>query len=284
MTPLPTVMVAPNGARLGKADHPALPITLDEIVDCAVVCHAAGAGGLHLHLRDADGRHLLDAATYRAAISALQKPCPGLLVQATTEAAGIYAPDAQRHVALNAGATHISASVREICGDPGPAPRFYRDCAAAGIQVQHILYDVTDAQLLCSVLSDAALHAPQLQLLFVLGRYADQQQSYPENLDPFLAWMTRMDLRPDWAVCAFGRHETDCLLYAADQGGKCRIGFENSRANRDGSRADSNQDRVAELVGLLARQTPSANPSSDHSQDHIGAGCGEGRERFRPEC
>lgn len=32
MSPLPRLMVAPNGARLTKADHPQLPITIPEIV------------------------------------------------------------------------------------------------------------------------------------------------------------------------------------------------------------------------------------------------------------
>jgi len=248
---LPQVMVAPNGARLGKSDHPAIPITLEEIVDCAALCHAAGAGGLHLHLRDDAGGHLLDADAYRRAISALKDRCPDLLVQATTEAAGIYAPPVQRHVALTSGATHLSASVREICRDPAPAPQFYRDCTAQGIEIQHILYDVADARLLLSVLPPAHIRSPELQLLFVLGRYSDSQVSHPHDLDPFLVWLGDMGIRPDWAVCAFGPHETDCLLYAAEKGGKCRIGFENSRYNRNGSRAESNQERVAELVGFL---------------------------------
>ena len=38
---------------------------------------------------------------------------------------------------------------------------------------------------------------------------------------------------------------------AAGKGGKTRIGFENSLYNRDGSLADSNAQRVRELVSAL---------------------------------
>jgi uncharacterized protein (DUF849 family) len=51
---LPAVMVAPNGARLGKAEHPALPVTIAEIVATARACHTAGAGAINAHLRDAE--------------------------------------------------------------------------------------------------------------------------------------------------------------------------------------------------------------------------------------
>ena len=64
MKPLPALMVAPNGATKTKADHPALPVTIPEIVACAEACARAGADGIHAHVRDAEGRHVLDAGLY----------------------------------------------------------------------------------------------------------------------------------------------------------------------------------------------------------------------------
>ena len=43
---LPRIMVAPNGARRTKADHPRLPISAEEIATTAAACFAAGAGGI----------------------------------------------------------------------------------------------------------------------------------------------------------------------------------------------------------------------------------------------
>jgi uncharacterized protein (DUF849 family) len=62
------VMVAPNGARRTKADHPHLPLTPAVIAREAELCAAAGATVLHVHVRDQDGRHSLDPTLYRAAI------------------------------------------------------------------------------------------------------------------------------------------------------------------------------------------------------------------------
>lgn len=253
MTPLPKIMLAPNGARLTKADHPALPMTPAEILETTQSCRAEGVDGLHLHLRDAEGKHLLDADAYADALDLFRTEMPCFPVQITTEAVGMYDPAHQRHVALNSGADMVSASVRELCRDDHDVTRaFYNDCHQRGIAVQHILYDVEDAALLTRVLDETLLTAPDLQLIFVLGRYAVGQKSDPKELDPFLGWLKATGLSPDWAVCAFGPGEAPALLRAVQAGGKCRIGFENSRQHADGSVAKDNAARVAELVKACA--------------------------------
>lgn len=113
MTPLPRIMVAPNGARRGKADHPALPITDDELVDTTRACIAAGADGVHLHLRDGNGKHLLDAARYRFLLERLEAEVPGAYLQVTSEAAGIYdAPRAARNDARTQAALRFRRPAR----------------------------------------------------------------------------------------------------------------------------------------------------------------------------
>ena len=46
-----------------------------------------------------------------------------------------------------------------------------------------------------------------MQLLFVLGRYAKNQQSQPSDLDPFMKVLADQYVEADWAVCAFGQNE-----------------------------------------------------------------------------
>lgn len=247
---LPSLMVAPNGATKSKRDHPALPLTLAEVTTTARACVAAGADGLHLHLRDIEGGHLLDSGAYREALEHLATELPGLPVQITTEAGGRYDPGHQKYVALHSGATLVSAAYREITRDEG-APSFYAYAAERGIAVQHILYDVADAEGLARTLPDPLLRDPALQLIFVLGRYVDGQVSKPAMLKPFLDWMKREGLEPDWMLCAFGQGETDCLRAAHKAGGKCRVGFENSLVNMDGTVAQDNAERVAEVASVL---------------------------------
>ena len=253
MTCLPALMVAPNGARLRKSDHPAIPLSLEDILITARACHEAGADGLHLHLRDADGKHILDAGLYREAIQSLKQAVPTLAVQITTEAVGQYSADHQRKIALTSGATLVSTSIREVMTDTDhkTADRFFQDCADAGISLQIILYDLADLILLQTVLPTALFEARELQVLFVLGRYAADQNSSPKDLQPFLDWKKAANWQPDWAVCAFGKGETTALMHAHEQGGKLRVGFENSRWSADGSIARDNAQRVSEIAKLI---------------------------------
>ena len=65
---LPKLMVAPNGARKVKKDHPEVPLTIQETVEVAKNCFKAGAGAIHLHVRNEIGEHVLDAGLYIEAL------------------------------------------------------------------------------------------------------------------------------------------------------------------------------------------------------------------------
>jgi len=248
---LPQIMVAPNGARLQKADHPALPVTKDEIVTCAETCFAAGAGAIHAHIRDDEGQHLLDRGAYRELVAALREAVPDMAVQITTEAAGRYDPQHQMQVALHGGADMVSVSIREICrASAVEVVHFIRECAQRQITLQYILYDRDDCALLERTLSREDMSDPDLQVLFVLGQYG-RLAAQPTDLVLFLDWMETREMSPDWAVCAFGPREPDCLKEAAAKGGKCRTGFENSLHLSTGRIASNNAAKVEDLSQLL---------------------------------
>ena len=85
--------VAPNGGRKTKADHPALPLAADELARMAAECLERGASMIHLHVRDAEGRHCLDPEAYRATIAHICEAVGDRLVlQITSESLGQYSP------------------------------------------------------------------------------------------------------------------------------------------------------------------------------------------------
>lgn len=253
--PLPHLMVAPNGARLQPADHPALPVTIEGTVATALACQAAGADGLHAHIRDDKGGHLLDAPRYHALLAALHTAGCELFVQVTTEAVGCYRPDEQRAVAEALAPTAISVALREMCAEPDPdaIARFYRGMHARGVSLQHILYSPDDVLRLATLVDAGTIPADDLQCLFVLGGHGPDDSASPSLLDGFLeAREKALGSRVlDWAVCAFGVEETDCLLAAHAAGGKLRVGFENNRLHPDGRRARDNAERVADVADRL---------------------------------
>jgi 3-keto-5-aminohexanoate cleavage enzyme len=253
LSPLPQIMVAPNGARRGKRDHPALPVTIPETVAAARACHVAGAGALHAHVRDADGAHVLDAGLYAELIAEMAQAAPDMPVQITTEAAGIFTPADQRALLRRITPEGVSISLAEMLADDdrAAARRCYHDLAEAGVAVQHILYDTAQVQRLATEIAAGTIPPDNLSVLYVLGRYTQGQVSAPDDLLPFLATAQDAGLAPDWGICAFGQDETACLQAAHRLGGKLRVGFENNLFMADGELAPDNAARVAEIVRMI---------------------------------
>ena len=253
MTELPKIMVAPNGARLTTKDHAAVPVTIPQIVECAVKCAAVGADGIHAHVRDEGQQHVLDAGLYRELLSEISRVLPDFYVQITTEAVGRYSPAEQRKLVYDVQPAAVSIAPREMFAGETDADlrRFYHDCASANIAVQHILYDEPDVQNLAMAVERGVIPATGLQALIVLGRYNAGQKSSPDELGKPAQQLLSLLPGVDWAVCAFGPKETECLIAAQKMGGKMRIGFENNRINSDLTCAADNAERVAELVGKL---------------------------------
>ncbi|GAA1679236.1 3-keto-5-aminohexanoate cleavage protein [Glycomyces endophyticus] len=77
------ITVAPTGAEVDKAEVPALPVTLDELVETAVRCERAGASIIHVHLRDDGAKPTLDPVRLRDAVAAL-RDSTDLIVQLST--------------------------------------------------------------------------------------------------------------------------------------------------------------------------------------------------------
>jgi 3-keto-5-aminohexanoate cleavage enzyme len=263
--------VAPNGARKTKADHPALPIAPAEIAATALACRAAGAAMIHLHVRDAEGRHSLDVAAYRAASEAVRDAIGrDLVIQVTSEAVGVYSPEAQMAMVRALRPEAVSLAIREIVPDAAgeaAAGEFLAWLRAEGVLPQYILYSDDDLRRFDDLVARGVVPAGRQAVLFVLGRYAKDQTSEPKDLLPFLAANARGHL---WAVCAFGPRETACAVAAAALGGHARVGFENNLHLPDGTLAPDNAALVAAVAEGL--DAIGARPASAE----------EAREMMRP--
>ena len=246
--------VAPNGARRGKADHPNLPLTASELAREAALCRDAGAAMIHIHVRGRDGRHSLDAEAYKSAIAAVRREAGAdLLVQITTEAVGVYSPEAQMMVVGEVAPEAVSIAIREILPNPALEPtvaRFLAGEAKRGALIQYIVYDFQDLAAFDALLDRGVVPGEGASQLFVLGRYASGQAGAPTDLPPLLS--RRANALP-WSVCAFGGREAACAVTAAALGGHARVGFENNLLRPHGAAAPDN----AALVGVVAQAAQS---------------------------
>jgi 3-keto-5-aminohexanoate cleavage enzyme len=247
------VTVAPNGGRKTKTDHPELPLTAVELARTAAECLERGASMIHLHVRDAEGRHCLDPEAYRGAIAQICEAVGDrLVVQITSESLGHYSPAEQRAAVLGANPEAVSLALRELAPDPSDEPDFglfLGKLKTMRIWPQIILYTPAEAERLGAMVKQGLIPFDRLAVLYALGRYSLTRTASARDLLPFLA--PDMPRFASWSVCAFGRRETACVTAAALLGGHVRVGFENNLSLPDGARAGSNADLVGAAVAAL---------------------------------
>lgn len=259
MTSPATIMVAPNGARKTKSDHPEVPVTITETARTAADCAEAGATAIHAHIRDADGKHILDAALYRDLLDAITQQCGDrIFAQVTTEAVGIYQPEEQMAVMRELQPRGFSAALKELVASPDKesvASAFYNWALREEIAVQHILYEAEELHRFADLVRRKIIPGEHHSVLFVLGRYAKNLESEVEDLLPFIDALNASGLKAnsEWMVCGFGLSETASLTAALALGGHARVGFENSLWHADGEIAESNAARVAVISSIAER-------------------------------
>ena len=247
------VAVAPNGARKTKSDHPAVPLTADELGRCAADCVAAGAAMLHLHVRRTDGRHTLDVDLYRDATEAVRREAGSdVIIQVTSEAAGIYDRHAQMAVMCALMPEACSLAVRELVPDEAAeidASAFLYALYRAEVMMQYVLYSSEDLRRFRVLKDRGVVPGDRHFVLFVLGRYTGHVCEPVDMLPLLRDWSDDDGL---FAICAFGPRESACALVALGLNGHARIGFENNLLLADGSVALDNASLVRQTVAAAS--------------------------------
>ena len=136
------LQAALNG-RLATDDHPAVPMSAEELAEDAVACVQTGARAFHLHPRDEEGRERLDAEIVDEVVIKVREAC-GAPVGVTTGA--WIEPDLPRRLDLVRAWRAPDYATVSLC-EPG-ATEIMKALADAGIGIEAGLRTVADAELL----------------------------------------------------------------------------------------------------------------------------------------
>jgi 3-keto-5-aminohexanoate cleavage enzyme len=249
------VISAPNGARLSRSDHAALPITPTELADTAEALVATGVSVLHLHVRDEHDRHSLAPDYYRSAMTSIQdRVGDDLIIQITSEAVGIYDRHQQMQMVRELQPEAVSLALRELCPDTASeaeACDFFTELAERKCWIQFILYDAEDVRRFERLRVTGRLGRSDPFALFVLGRYTDKLLGNPDDLNQFMANSEHSHF--PWAMCCFGHTESLAAEIACQNMGHIRIGFENNRQLPDGTIAADNQTLIKHTLDYLRK-------------------------------
>ncbi len=248
-------MSAPNGARRQKTDHSEIPLSPEEMASCACEIRDAGATILHLHVRDENGAHSLDVDRYQASIKAVRAAVrKALVIQATTEAVGIYNRHQQMEMVRALKPEAVSLAFRELCPDENAASEFsdfLKWLKSEKIFPQFILYNRDDYLRFEDFRKRGVFLNDNPFVLFVLGSYQGQTKQTVD--DSILLMEDSMVADIPWAVCGFQDNEFECISHAAFENGHVRVGFENNIWKPEGSLLDNNAEMVAHAAGVAEK-------------------------------
>ena len=256
------ITVAVTGNVPTKEMNPSLPVTPEEIADCAVLCREAGASLIHIHARDVNGRPTLDAEVF-ARIHRLISERTDAIVQISTGGRAGTDPRARaaavrliqpEMASLTTGSMNfpdrVYANSFELIEHLATAMR------EAGTKPEVEVFEpgmIDNA----SLLVNTGLLTPPLHFDFVLGVRGSLPAS-PKNL---LYLSESIPQGSTWTVAAAGRWQLPMAVLAIVMGGHVRVGLEDNIYYRKGELASNEQlvARVARIAAEVGR--PVAKPS-----------------------
>ncbi len=278
-----TLITCAVTGNLVKPDQtPHLPITPEQIADSCLEAAEAGAGQVHIHVRNPlTGMPSMEVDLYRQVVERIRRSNHELIINLTTGPGGRYVPSEDDPKIYAPGTTllppekrveHIALIRPDICSldlntmNSGPdvvmntpknVRRMARVIRAAGVKPELEVFDSGDIHLALDLIADGTLDGPGMWT-FVLGvKYGfaptPQTVEYARSLLPPGAF---------WTAFGIGRMEFPMVAQAWLLGGHVRVGMEDNIYLAKGQLASSNAQLVAKarsIIESLGGEIASAN-------------------------
>ncbi|MGH3377286.1 MAG: 3-keto-5-aminohexanoate cleavage protein [Actinoallomurus sp.] len=265
------ITVAPTGAETEKADAPALPVTLDELVHAAEECERAGAAVIHVHIRDADAKPTLDLIRLRETVAALRESTD-LIVQLSTGGA-VTDPYEHRLKVLDAqpdGCSLTCGTVNfgdDVFMNPWPfMAELYQLTQAKEIVPEFELFDLGQVASLNRLLDTyGAPYGGRVHCDLVMG----VPGGIPGDARSLVAAVAALPEGATWSATGIGRTSLPVMYAALSAGGHLRVGMEDTLTYAKGQPVTANAELVerAANAATIAQRAPM---SADEARSFLG--------------
>jgi len=252
------ITVAPTGAESRKDDVPALPVTLDELVATAKACEAAGAGLVHVHIRDEHTQPSLDLGRLKDTVAALREQT-SLVVQLSTGGSVSDGYDARLRVleaepdscSLTCGTVNFGD---DVFMNPWPfMVQLYQETQLREIVPEFELFDLGHVAALHRLLdAHGAPYGGRVHCDLVMG----VPGGMPATAGAVVAAVQALPDGATWSATGVGRGTLPVMFTALAAGGHLRVGMEDVLTYSRGVPVRDNAqlvERAAEAATLFQR-------------------------------
>jgi 3-keto-5-aminohexanoate cleavage enzyme len=263
--------VAPTGAETAKSDAPALPVTIDELVETAKACEAAGAAVIHVHLRDDAARPTLDLGLARATVAALRETTD-LIVQVSSGGAVTDSED-DRLAVLDCGADGASLT----CGTVNFGSdvflnrwefieQLYLAMRERQIVPEFELFDLGHVTTMRRLLDKhGEPYGGHIHCDLVMG----VPGGMPGTTAALTACVAALPAGVTFSATGVGRSTLPVMLASLSAGGHLRVGMEDTLTFAPGQPVRDNAELVQRAAGF-ARHAQRPPLSADEAREMLG--------------
>jgi len=259
------------GAEVTKAQNPAVPYTVEEMVREAKAAYEAGAAILHIHVRRDDGTPTQDRERFREVMDAIRKELPDVIMIPSTGGATGMSPEERLQptelfpemATLDCGTCNFGD---EIFDNTMPTMRaFGKRMIENGIKPEYECFEIGHLDTILTMAKKGEVPGAPMQFNFVLGVSGCTPAS-AENL-AFL--VNKIPAGSTWTVTGVGRSAWTMAAIGIAMGGNVRVGFEDNVYLGKGHKAASNGELVEKVV-RLARELGREIATSAEAREILG--------------
>jgi uncharacterized protein (DUF849 family) len=254
------ITLAPTGAESAKADVPALPVTVEEVVATARDCQALGASVVHLHVRGTDTRPTLDLARVREVVAAVRE-ATDLVVQLSSGGA-VTDPFDARLAVLDAAPDAASLTLGtvnfgdDVFSNPWQlVVELHTQMQQRGIVPEYEVFDLGHLATLARLLDrHGPPHGGHVHVDLVMG----VPGGMPGTTQALASCLPLLPPGATFAATGVGRTSLPVMLAALSAGGHLRVGMEDTLTYAPGEPVRDNAQLVARAAGLarIAQRPP----------------------------
>ncbi len=246
------ITVAPTGAESDPSQAPGLPVTVESLIETGRACQSAGAGLIHVHVRDGQGQPTLDLGRVTAAVDGLRE-ATDLVVQVST-GGSVHDSLEARLAVLDANPDSCSLSCGTVnFGDDvflNPWPfmvELYQQTQQRQIVPEFEIFDLGQVTSMKRLLdkygppAGGSVHAD-----LVMG----VPGGMPATLEAMVAAVQALPEGATWSATGVGRWSMPVMLGSLAAGGHLRVGMEDTLTFAAGRPVVDNSELVARAASL----------------------------------
>jgi 3-keto-5-aminohexanoate cleavage enzyme len=262
------ITVAPTGSIPQKKDTPHVPVTIEEIVSCALRCEDEGASIVHIHIRDEDENPSDDPQIFHEIVNRIRERSH-LIIQVST--GGRAGTDLESRIqrlqmrpemgSLTTGSVNFRNSA--YVNPPDLIEGLAKEMHRLAIKPEMEIFDLSMINNAVA-LADRNLVDRPLHFNFVMGL----RGAMPAKIEHLVHLSTGLPANSTWTVSGIGAAQLRMNIHAVLMGGHVRVGLEDNIYYKKGELATN--ERLVERIVRLSKEMGREVATPDEARTILG--------------